>query len=127
ILLYNNSNVKYKDIDLSAYKVELDQQHQLVYASYSRDTAGKMIGRPKFLQGENNMDSDSITYNFKTQKGITNSTYTTQGEMFVYGEKIKKISANDYYALRGRFTTCNLDTPHFAFVTKKLKLVNKKL
>ncbi|MBL0133592.1 MAG: LPS-assembly protein LptD [Chitinophagaceae bacterium] len=29
--------------------------------------------------------------------------------------------------LRGRMTTCNLDTPHFAFITNKLKLINKKM
>lgn len=127
ITLYNQSTTKYKDLDLSAYKIQLDQEKQIVIATFSTDSAGKMTGRPKFIQAENNMDSDSITYNFKTQKGITSSTYTTQGEMFVYGEKMKKISENEYFALRGRFTTCNLDTPHFAFVSNKLKLVNKKL
>ncbi len=127
ITLYNQSTTKYKDLDLSAYKIQLNQDKQIIVATYSTDTAGRIIGRPKFVQGENNMDSDSITYNIKTQKGITSSTYTTQGEMFVYGEKIKKISENEYFAFRGRFTTCNLDTPHFAFVTRKLKLVNKKL
>ncbi|HUP13796.1 MAG TPA: putative LPS assembly protein LptD, partial [Niastella sp.] len=126
IRLYNQSTTKYKDLDLSAYQIELDQEKQLITATFSRDTAGKMVGRPKFIQGENNMDSDSIKYNFKTQKGITSSTYTTQGEMFVYGEKIKKISLTEYFALHGRFTTCNLDTPHFAFVTPKMKLINKK-
>ncbi len=127
ITLYNNSTTKYQDLNLSAYKIQINQEKQVVIATYSLDTAGKMTGRPKFLQGENNMDSDSITYNFKTQKGITSSTYTTQGEMFVYGEKMKKISENEYFALRGRFTTCNLDTPHFAFVANKMKLVNKKM
>jgi len=29
--------------------------------------------------------------------------------------------------LRARLTTCNLDTPHFAFIAKKVKLINKKL
>ena len=28
---------------------------------------------------------------------------------------------------RGTFTTCDLDTPHFAFRAKKMKLVNQKL
>ncbi len=126
IKLYNQATTKYKDIDLSAYEIELDQEKQLIVATYSRDTLGAIIGRPKFIQGENNMDSDSIKYNFKTQKGITSSTYTTQGEMFVYGEKIKKISLNEYFAYHGRFTTCNLDTPHFAFVTPRMKLINKK-
>lgn len=127
ITLYNNSTTKYQDLNLSAYKIQINQEKQVVVATYSLDTAGSMTGRPKFLQGENNMDSDSITYNFKTQKGITSSTYTTQGEMFVYGEKMKKVSENEYFALRGRFTTCNLDTPHFSFVADKMKLVNKKM
>jgi lipopolysaccharide assembly outer membrane protein LptD (OstA) len=43
------------------------------------------------------------------------------------GSKIKKISKDDYYAFHGRFTTCNLDTPHFAFITNKMKLINKKM
>ncbi len=127
ITLYNQSSTKYKDLDLTAYKIEMDQEKQIVIATHTLDSAGLIVGRPKFVQGENNMDSDSIVYNIKTQKGITQSTYTTQGEMFVYGERIKKISENEYFALRGRFTTCNLDTPHFAFITNKLKLVNKKL
>jgi LPS-assembly protein len=127
ITLYNQANTKYKDLDLTAYKIEMDQEKQVVVATHSLDSAGGIVGRPKFVQGENNMDSDSIEYNIKTQKGITKSTYTTQGEMYVYSEKMKKISEDEYFALRGRFTTCNLDTPHFAFISNKMKLVNKKL
>ncbi|KIC91928.1 putative LPS assembly protein LptD [Flavihumibacter sp. ZG627] len=127
ITLYNSATTKYKDLDLTAYKIELDQEAQIVVATYSKDSLGSMVGKPHFIQGESNMDADSITYNFKTQKGITKSTFTQQGEMFVYGERIKKVNVSDFYALRGRFTTCNLDTPHFAFRTKKLKLVNQKL
>jgi hypothetical protein len=25
------------------------------------------------------------------------------------------------------FTTCNLDTPHFAFIAKKVKIINNKI
>ena len=46
--------------------------------------------------------------------------------MFVYAERIKKYSANEFFASRGRFTTCDLDTPHFAFRANRLKLVNSK-
>jgi lipopolysaccharide assembly outer membrane protein LptD (OstA) len=78
-------------------------------------------------QAESKMESDSMVFNMKTQKGITLNTFTQSGEMFVMGEKMKKISRDDYYAFRGRFTTCNLDTPHFAFRTNKMKLINKKM
>lgn len=126
-ILYNNAKAIYQDMDMQAYKIEIDQPKRLVNATHTLDSTGKMIGQPKFVQGENNMRADSITYNIDTKKGITKSTYTNQGEMFVYGETIKKISDDSYFALRGRFTTCNLDTPHFAFVANKMKLVNKKV
>jgi lipopolysaccharide assembly outer membrane protein LptD (OstA) len=127
IYLYNNATVKYKDINLSAGIINLDQASQRVNAFYYIDTAGKRVGIPKFVQGDNNMTGDSLAFNFKNQKGYTSNTYTSQGEMFVHAEQMKKISANSYFAFRGTFTTCDLDTPHFAFRARKMKLINQKL
>ena len=127
ITLYNKANTKYKDIDLNAYNIRMDQANNLLLATYSRDTAGVMIGKPKMTQSGTKMESDSMVFNMKSQKGITINTFTQSGEMYVMGEKMKKISKDDYYALHGRFTTCNLDTPHFAFRTNKMKLINKKM
>jgi len=127
ITLYNKANTKFKDIELDAYNIRMDQANSLLLATYSRDTSGAMIGRPKMTQAETKMESDSMVFNMKTKKGITLNTFTQSGEMYVMGEKMKKISKNDYYAFRGRFTTCNLDTPHFAFRTNKMKLINKQM
>jgi lipopolysaccharide assembly outer membrane protein LptD (OstA) len=127
IIMYSQGSVKKGDMDLTADSIEIDQETQLVTATYRKDTAGNMIGRPKMVQAGTTMESDVIKYNTKTQRGITQHTLTQQGEIFIQGQKVKKISENDFYAYRGEFTTCNLDTPHFAFVTKKMKLVNKKL
>jgi LPS-assembly protein len=127
VTLYNKAKVKYKDITLDAATIQVDQPTKNVIATYTLDSAGQRVGVPDFKQGENNMQADSIIYNFGTMKGITKSTYTNQGEMYVYSERLKKYSENVYYGLRGRFTTCDLDTPHFAFRTNKLKLINKKL
>lgn len=127
ITLYNKANTKFKDIELDAYNIRMDQANSLLLATYKRDTSGAMVGRPKMTQAETKMESDSMVFNMKTKKGITLNTFTQSGEMYVMGEKMKKISKNDYYAFRGRFTTCNLDTPHFAFRTNKMKLINKQM
>ncbi|MBO9633181.1 MAG: LPS-assembly protein LptD, partial [Chitinophagaceae bacterium] len=127
IILYSKASVKQKDMELTADSIELDQPSNMVIAVFRRDSSGNMIGRPKMIQADSRMDADMIRYNFKTQRGFTKSTTTIQGELIVHGETIKKINETDYYALRGQMTTCNLDTPHFAFRTKKMKLVNKKL
>src|SRR5207237_942832 len=92
-----------------------------------RDSTGKVIAMPYYKQSEFVSESDSIRFNIKTGKGITKSTYTQQGEMYVYGDVFKKVTSDIFYAQRARITTCNLDTPHFAFVSNKLKVINKKL
>lgn len=127
IILYSQGNIKKADMDLSADSIAFDQSTNLVVAAFRRDSLGNMVGRPKMIQGESTMESDHIQFNMKSQKGMTRNTITQQGEMYVQGEKIKKVSPSEFFALRGQFTTCNLDTPHFAFRTKKLKLVNQKV
>lgn len=127
IWLYNKANVKYKDIVLDGGIINLDQGNQNVYAYYFLDTAGQRTGIPKFVQGDNNMTADTLAFNFKSQKGLTKNTFTLQQEMFVHSDVMKKISQNEYFAYNATFTTCDLDTPHFAFRAKKMKLINQKL
>ncbi len=126
VILYNKANAKYKDANLDAYKIELDQERHVVIASHIMDTTGNAVGLPKMVQAENTLTSDTIVYDTKTQKAITRDTYTQSGEMFIHAQKMKKINSEEYFAFKGRFTTCDLDTPHFAFIATKMKLVNKK-
>ena len=127
ILLYGKeSKVKYTDNELTAPGIQFDQRTNLVTAFLRKDSTGKVISFPTFNQGDLKTVSDTIAFNMKTGKGLTKGTYTTQGEMYIYGEKIKKIDPTSFFAYKARFTTCNLDTPHFAFVSKKIKFINKK-
>lgn len=128
IILYGKeTRVQYIDNKLVSPRIEFDQRTNLVSAYLVKDSNGNVVSFPKFNQGDFKTQSDSIKFNMKTGKGITKGTYTQQDEMFVYGERIKKVDANVFYAYKGRFTTCNLDTPHFAFVSKKIKFINKKM
>ncbi|HAI82418.1 MAG TPA: hypothetical protein DCL43_02025, partial [Chitinophagaceae bacterium] len=55
------------------------------------------------------------------------NSYYQEGDMFVNAEKLKKIDKNVAFGYRTIFTTCNLDTPHFNFRAKKVKLVANKV
>lgn len=120
------SSVKYEGNNLSAPQIQYDQKTQSVSAVLKKDSTGKVISYPFYTQQDFQSVSDTIIFNIRSGKGLTKGTYTKQGEMFVYGEKIKKADTSVFYALGTRFTTCNLDTPHFAFITKKAKFINKK-
>ncbi|MGB8193737.1 MAG: putative LPS assembly protein LptD, partial [Chitinophagaceae bacterium] len=127
ITLYNKANVKQKTLDLSASIITLDQPRKVVIATYTMDSLGNREGIPNFIDGENKLTADTIVYNIETQKGITKNSYTQSGEIHFHATTSKKISPNEFFLLGGRFTTCNLDTPHFAFRTRKMKLVNQKV
>ncbi|MFT3824040.1 MAG: putative LPS assembly protein LptD [Chitinophagaceae bacterium] len=127
MILYSKGKVTYKDMVLTADSILMDQKTNLVTATFRRDTAGNMIGQPVMEQAGTKTISNLIVYNTKTQKGISKGAITQQGEMYVQGESVKRASPSVFWAYRGQITTCNLDTPHFAFRTRKMKLVNQKL
>ena len=126
VVLYGKAKMHYKDIDLTAPKMELDQQTQILTAFRSVDSTGELIERAHFAQGETKFQSDTIRYNFKTQKGLTKSTFTMMNEIVMYAEKSKRVG-NVLYARRGVLSTCNLDDPHFGFRYDKIKVVNNKV
>lgn len=127
IFLFGKTEVKFEDVVLNAPKIVFDQQTQYVLAKMGKDTAGLVTGLAKLKQGETVTVSDSLSFNLKSQKGLTYSSFFQQDELFNYAEKVKKIDKETFFAANGRFTTCNLDTPHFAFRFSKAKFINKKL
>jgi len=127
ILYGKETKVKYSENELIAPLIEFDQNTSLVSAYLVKDSNGNVVSMPVFNQADFNSVADTIRFNMKTGKGLTKGTYTKQGEMYVYAKTIKKVSADVFYANYSRFTTCNLDTPHFAFVSKKVKFINKKI
>jgi len=127
IIMYGKTKTDYKDITLTAPEVNINQETQIVTAVNKKDSTGAIIENANFKSGSEQFTSDTIKYNFKTQVGLTQNTYTESGEMFVQGQLAKKINENTTFIKKARFTTCDLDDPHFSFVSNKMKVINKKL
>ncbi|TCJ19096.1 LPS-assembly protein LptD [Flaviaesturariibacter flavus] len=127
IILYGKTHTTYKDAVLDAPKVEIDNQTNTVVATGEKDSLGETITRARMQETDNKFESDTIRYNFKSQRGLLTNTFTTQNDMFINGRTIKKVDANTVFIKGGRFTTCDLDEPHFAFRANKLKIINNKV
>ncbi|GAC1421784.1 MAG: putative LPS assembly protein LptD [Flavisolibacter sp.] len=126
-LLYGKTKTSYKDIILSAPKVQFDQQTNIMTAYNGKDSLGNIAKRAEFSQGQQSFQSDTIAFNFKNQKGLTKNTYTKQDQMFVQAQLLKKINTNTTFAKRVIITTCDYDEPHFGFVGNKAKFINSKI
>ena len=127
VLLYGKTKTIYKDIELTAPMMEIDQQTQILTAVNGLDSAGNLIDRAHFRQADTKFQSDTIRYNFKTQKGLTKNTHTVMGEgIHVQGDQVKRVG-DIIYSRKGVLTTCMYDDPHFGFRYDKVKMVNNKV
>ena len=125
--LYGNAEVLYEDISLNAALIELDWSKNLVTAIGVLDSNGKTIGKPVFVDGEDKYKSDKIIYNFESKKGKVYDVITTEGEGYVHGKEIKMMPNKDLYIKNAKYTTCDLEEPHFNLKITKLKVVPEKV
>ena len=125
--LYGDAKTDYGTAQLEAANIVYDQQTQNIQAYGAKDTTGSPLSNPKFLEGDIVSVNDSIYFNMKSGKGLTKNTNFQQGEIFVNANTMKKVSKDVAFAYKARFTTCNLDDPHFAFRTNKMKIITDKI
>lgn len=127
IVLYGKTHTTYKDVKLDAPRVALDQKTNILLANGEKDSLGEVLSRAQMQDGQNNFQSDTIRYNFKSQKGLLDNTITQQNEIFIHARVSKKVDSNTVYIRGGSFTTCDYDDPHFAFRANKMKVINSKV
>lgn len=127
LFLYGKAKTEYKDLKVEAATINYNQKTSIIKAYGATDTTGSISSKPVFTQGDMKTISDTIAFNTATQKALTQNTFLQEGEIFVNARYLKKISADEIFARDARFTTCNLDTPHFAFRTRRMKIINNKL
>ena len=68
--LYGDGKVNYENIELTASKITMNMDSSVVHATGSIDTTGMSVGLPIFMDGGTPYESDKMSYNFKTKKGI---------------------------------------------------------
>jgi lipopolysaccharide assembly outer membrane protein LptD (OstA) len=96
IFMYENAEVKYKDIELKAQYIELNRDSNLIYAIGKPDSTGTIVGKPIFKQGDQEFEADELKYNFKTKKGIVTGVVTEQEGGFVHSGRTKLINDSIY-------------------------------
>ena len=121
--LYRKGLIKYEGMELKADDIRVDFNPQMLYAQHVTDSAGQPIGRPFFKEGEAEYVADTIAFNYNTRKGIISGVITQQGEGYLHGSRVKKISDSIMYLNGGQYTTCNYSHPHFAINFSHSKLI----
>ena len=121
--LYGSSKVKYQNMDLESNRISMSLDSNLVHATGSMDsTKMELTGTPVFKMGNDEYESDTMAFNFKTKKGLISSVYTQQDEGFLTSEISKRGANGEMFLQHGRYTTCDDPHPDFYLALSRAKV-----
>ena len=123
VYMYGDGEVKYKDIVLKAAIIEFDMTKELVFAVGTKDSTGKLTGKPVFTQGSESFESDTLSYNFRTKKGIIKHIFTEQEGGYLHSNITKRQANNEIHLKDGKYTTCDHENPCFYIALTKAKSI----
>ena len=104
LILYNEAELYYQDIELRAGIIILDYKTNEVNAGRIEiDSA--LVQYPYFKQAENEINPDSIRFNFDTQKALIWNSKSAQNDMDVFAALTKKENDSVYYIKDARVST----------------------
>jgi hypothetical protein len=121
--LFEKAQVNYGDIELVSAKIEVRFDRDELTAFPKHDTLGREIDRPFFKDPKQTFEARELTYNLATGKARVKNIVTQEGEMFIHGDLVKKLPNDESFVQRARFTTCDLEHPHFHIVARRAKII----
>lgn len=122
---YGDVTVTYKDIELKADYMEYNLKTKTVFASGVKDTSGVLQGKPVLKEGNQTYSMESVYYNFESRKARITNMITQESEGYLHGTNIKKMADNSINISKGKYTTCDLDHPHFYLRMTKARVVTQ--
>ena len=125
--LYGDGNVEYETFKLNSAVIEMDLDSANVAATGMRDSLGRLSGTPIFSDKGDTYESESMRYNFKSERGYITNVITEQGEGYLQSGITKKNADGSFFLQDGKYTTCDdHDHPHFYFHITRGKMRPQK-
>ena len=104
LILYDEAELYYQDIELRAGIIVLDYKTNEVNAGrIEKDSV--LVQYPFFKQANNEVNPDSIRFNFDTQKALIWNSKSGQNGMDIFASLTKKQNDSTYYIKDARVST----------------------
>ena len=120
--LVRSAVVNYGDIEIKADSIVFNMATNLVYAVGTKDSTGKVVGKPVFKSGSQEFEADTIWYNFKTKKARIRNIVTKQDEGLLHSSVTKLLEDGTSNIYKSTYSTCDADPPHFYINLKRAKV-----
>ena len=129
MFMFGKSDIRYRELEMKAENIDINWTTSLLNAQGVADTSDttgkKMKGLPELVDGQELYHGRTIVYNFRTKRGKIDLGRTEMEKSLYYGDEIKKIENNVLFVEDGKFTTCDLEHPHYYFGSPEMKVMVK--
>ena len=124
VYLYGSSKVDYQIMQLQSDKIRMNLDSNVVHAvpSYADSTNTVLKGKPVFTMGQDKYENDTISFNFKSKKGLIRNVYTEQEDGYLFSKISKRDSTGAMYLAKGTYTTCDAEHPDFYISLSRAKV-----
>ncbi|MEN9447597.1 MAG: hypothetical protein RJA25_887 [Bacteroidota bacterium] len=127
VYLYGRASIKYQEMDIYAGFIQYNWDSSEVLAKAAFDDSLGAIKRVEFKDESGEYVADEAKFNFKTKKGKSRGLVMKQMEGYLHGMQVKIIDSTTLYIKGARYTTCDLDEPHFYVEIAKAKAIKDKI
>ena len=122
--LFGNSKVAHPSGSLSSGKITMDLEINTVEASSS--TPEDTLSMPVLTRDGDEIRSNRILFNYKTNKGKFEAARIDVGEGNLIGSKVKNVSETEVFIEDGIYSTCPPDYLYYYIKAKKMKVVDQE-
>ncbi|GAA5521678.1 hypothetical protein Asal01_01622 [Fodinibius salicampi] len=122
--LYGSASVTHTSGQLKAGKVSMDIDNNLVSAN--TQTPEDTLSKPVLVRENDEVRSDRIDYNYKTEKGRFEVARVNIQDGNIIGTRVKKTGPHVIFLEDAIYSTCTLDHPHYYIKADRMKVVDEE-
>ncbi|SMO34108.1 putative LPS assembly protein LptD [Fodinibius sediminis] len=122
--LYGSASVAHSAGQLKAGKVSLNLDSNIVSAD--TQTPEDTLSKPVLTRENNQVRSNRIDFNYKTEKGRFEVARISIQDGNVTGTRVKKTAPHVVFLEDAIYSTCNLDHPHYYIKADRMKVVDEE-
>ncbi len=121
--LFGNARVEHPKGQLEAGRISLDLNMNLMSAQTI--TPGDTLSEPRLSRGDDVIRSRRILYNYETDKGKFDVARISIDQGNLLGDQVKRTAPHVIFVEDGRYSTCELDHPHYYILANRMKVVDE--
>ena len=123
VYLYGAATVNYEGLQLTADRITYSFKNEEAQAFGAPDSSGAIAGKPVFQDGAQEIEADSIRYNFRSGQAYIRHARTNEEQSWVQAAESKLLDNGEVHSRGGMLTTCDRPRPHYHFKVSRMIVI----